>query len=285
MSKAVTVGMPILFFAAGEAAPMAGHVAGIDPTGRVNIAFTDSQGASRSRQGVPFTDKPNAGGDYVVANPSGDATAATEAHAKAMKAGFHGVPTTGNMKQGGKDAAPGDFSSATLSSNNVQPAGSGGPFDPANTSKAHMSAHQTLESQSEGNPTTGGMTPTVDPSNPAQLSERDRETAQAIVNAKGGDEKVRLANGGTGRVSPGNAQAIVDAQKKPRTIELPPAAPATIAFPNAETTRIERNKKLHDEALEKSKTITAERERDARASKVPAQKAVKKVATAKKSKR
>lgn len=278
MSKAVTVGMPILYFPAGTAVALQGAIAGIEADGRVNIAYTDSQGQPRSRQGVPFNDKPNPGGDYVVSNVGGDATAATEAHQRAMKAGFQGVPTTGNVAKGSAESPPpaaGDFSSAALSSDNVQAAGSGGPFDPANTAKAHMTQHQTLESQSVGRPTTGGVTPKISRENAHLLSERDREVLDQMEHAKSPDEKVRLANAGSGVVTPGSARLVRDSQKddradplspRPGTPEAEPVnANVVVGFsaqPNAEVDRIEREERLHDEALEKSKQITADRKKD-----------------------
>lgn len=266
MSTQPSVGMPILFFAAGAVAPLAGVIAGINSDGRVNLSLFDSNGQSMARQGVPFTDEPSAAGDYVVGNLGGDSTAAVEAHQAAMKAAFHGVPVPRDDKPSDKPAAPdGDFTSAAHAADNVQLAGSGGPFDPANTAKAHMTVHQTQESQSAGNPTTGGVTPKLSAENMHVLSERDRETAQAIVNAKSDDEKVRLASGGTGAATRGTAQAIVDhaaGKKAPET----PAAVAAAAIPagqaNEEAGRLQRDAERSKEAQRRSKEITKERAKD-----------------------
>lgn len=265
--KNATIGMPILYFPSGAATPFAGTVAGVSGTpndNRINIAYTDGNGVPHDRQGVPYLDKPAPGGDYVVAFLEADSTAAIRAHAEAMRKAFQGqpAPRATPVPKGGP--APGDFTSAALSPQNAQPAGSGGPFDPANTALAHMSEHQRQESQSVGNPTTGGMTPTLNAGNLHNVSERDRETAKAILGAKGDDEKAKLARGGTGVATRGTAEMIATGKGLPPAPDAPAAGPVAIGFgqANEEVTRIERQEQLHDEAVEKSKQITAERAKD-----------------------
>lgn len=150
----------------------------------------------------------------------------------------------------------GDFSSAATAADNQQPAGSGGPFDPANTAKAHMSVNQTQESLSAGNPTTGGVTPKLSAENMANLSERDREAAQSIIDAKTPAEKSLAANAGTGAATPGTAKMIAH----PLDPELGPdaASPAQQAgrtqqdVPNEEANRLAREEAAHKVAVEKS---------------------------------
>ncbi len=272
MSKAQpVVGMPILYFPGGAAEPFAGTVASVGSgDGRVNIAFTDQNGIQQARQGVSLQSEPQPGGDYVVDNTGGDGSKAIQAHQKAQqKAGF-GQPTEQEAPKGGQisqqltSGPSGDFASAINDPRNVQKPGSGGPFDPANTAQAHMSQHQREQSNSVGNPTTGGVTPKLSEATMGQLPERDREAAQAILKAKSPEEQNRIAGSGTGAATRGTAQAIVDnAKKGPQPLkagDVQPAKPNSGG--NEEVDRISRNERLHDEAVEKSKTETAARKKD-----------------------
>ncbi len=264
------VGASILYFQSGASAPLAGTIASVDADGRVNIAFTDTSGQAQSRQGVSVADEANADGDYVLIGD--DAEGATKAHAAAAQKAQQGQPGEGQPQQTAaqKKAAAeaqqrGDFTSAAHAGDNKQPAGSGGPFDPANSSKAHMTVNQTQESQSAGNPTTGGVTPKLSAENMPMLSERDREAAQAIINAKTDREKTLAANAGTGAATRGTAEAIVKGQdpkgtpQAANTAGQAPAVPQQAPVVNQEDARMAQEEAKHKAAVEQSAKIASER--------------------------
>ncbi|MEO7244732.1 MAG: hypothetical protein ABIX12_06260 [Rubrivivax sp.] len=273
------VGASILYFQSGASQPLAGTIASLDADGRVNIAYTDTTGQAQSRQGVAVADEANAAGDYVLIGD--DAEGAQKAHAAAAQKAQQGQPAQGQEQtaQQKKDAATarerGDFTSAATAGDNVQAAGSGGPFDPANTAKAHMTVNQTQESSSIGNPTTGGVTPKLSAENMHMLSERDREAAQAIINAKSAAEKTLAANAGTGAATPGTAQMIAH---PPAAKTVPPADPAP-AQATEESTRLQREEAAHKVAQEKSAEMQRDRQKEAPAKQAaapePAKKATK----------
>jgi hypothetical protein len=303
-SKKPSVGMPILYFPSGARTPFAGMVASVDGEGRCNITYFDQNGTAQSRQGVSISDRPSAAGDYVRVTGNTNVQSAVEEHQQAMEEAGHGQPApqeqspaerSSKGKAEGAARERGDFTSAAHTSDNVQPAGSGGPFDPANTSKAHMSVHQTRESESVGNPTTGGVTPKLSPATMGNLSERDREAAQRIAAAKTPHEKAQAANMSTGAVAPGNAEEVNDfveqRAKGPDSKEVKQRAEAVamLAQPAGAVTeeqrRLDRDAARQKEAVAKSAEIkkarTAAPAKKA-AKKVPAKKTAAKKAPAKK---
>ena len=273
------VGAPILYFPAGARTPFAGQIASVQDDKRVNIAYFDGSGQSQSKQSVPITQEAAAGGDYVVLAAHEQTARAIAAHQKAMEKGHYGQPdqdasneTPAQRKKRAADEKKaqqtGDFSSAAAASDNVQPAGSGGPFDPANTSKAHLTQHQVAENQSPGWPTTGGVTPKLSEANMGQLSERDRETAQRIEDAKSPREKALAAQASvSGMATPGTSKKIVDAEKArakgpdPKEVKKRADAAALLATPmpegqpavNEEQRRLARDKARSEEAQRISK--------------------------------
>lgn len=287
-SKKPAVGMMIAYFPSGATQPFAGTIAQVLTDGKINIGYFDGSGAAQSRQSVAFVDEAT-GGDYCVMADDGDTTAATKKHEQAARKAGVGQPAKEHKDdpkaQAAAEAAQaaGDFSSATLDPSNKQAPGTGGPFDPANTSAAHMTQHQRMEGQSIGQPTTGGMTPKLTPANMGDLSERDREAAEAIMDAKTPEEKATAANASTGAATPGSAEMIQQAEKDRAKRSTPEAAAKVakdaVAMQEAarkaapppapdmteEQLRVERAKQRHEEALRLSAEKTIGRGRSAEA--------------------